>query len=138
MKITYANNANSTYTGNNNSNQDAQLKSIQQQIENVNKQIKQLNSNDNMDAKQKMEKKKELDQKLQELTQRLATRQAEIRTESAEKKQQSTATESAVQSEAKDQLDTSTFIGLSLSDSALKQVEKIIKSEFPCKEKQVF
>ena len=66
-------------------NQDSRLKSIQNQIDRVQKQLQNLSGNDKMSLEEKMNKQKELQQQLQDLNKQLAQKKVEIQQEQREK-----------------------------------------------------
>ncbi|EGO64922.1 FlxA-like family protein [Acetonema longum] len=66
-------------------NQDSRLKSIQNQIENVQQQMQSLANYPEMSAEEKMNRRKELQQKLQDLNRQMAQRKMEIQQEQREK-----------------------------------------------------
>jgi len=64
--------------------QDAQLKSIQNQILRVQNQIQKLSENEDMSLEQKMDMRKELQQQLQDLNKQTMQRQIEMQKEQRE------------------------------------------------------
>jgi len=64
--------------------QDAQLKSIQNQILRVQNQIQELSENEDMSLEQKMDMRKELQQQLQDLNKQTMQRQIEMQKEQRE------------------------------------------------------
>ncbi|WP_349947566.1 FlxA-like family protein [Lacrimispora sp. BS-2] len=69
----------------NSGNQDSRLKSIQDQIDEVQKQLQSLSNNEKISVEQKMTRQKELQQQLQDLNKQLSQRKVEIQQEKREK-----------------------------------------------------
>jgi len=84
--ITSSHSANNGQVQNINSgNQDSRLKSIQDQIEDVQKQLQSLANNEKISLEDKMNRQKELQQQLQDLNKQLSQRKIEIQQEKREK-----------------------------------------------------
>lgn len=69
---------------NNNVSDDESLKSIQKQIENVQKKLQDLSNNDKMSDEEKASMRKELQQELQDLNRQAAQKRMEIQQEKSE------------------------------------------------------
>ena len=111
-------------------NQDNILKSIQQQIENVQKQLQSLSDNEKIPIKEKMEKQKELQQQIQDLNRQMAQRKIEIQREKQEKAQEIKAPAKNQEPELKNPqpqglnaMGTTTMQGLISADASMTQVK---------------
>lgn len=78
---------------------DSRLKSLRQQIENVQEQLRKLQKNENMPLEQKMKKQQELQKQLKTLQQQYSQRELELQREKREKAAKESAKEAAKQAE---------------------------------------
>ena len=108
---------------NNNANDDGSLKSIQKQIENVQKELQNLSNNDKMSDEEKESMRKELQQELQDLSRQAAQRRMEIQQEKSEKTTGSENQESTLENEtqASVTLETDSMKGLISADVSIKR-----------------
>jgi hypothetical protein len=105
--------------------QDAQLKSIQDQITRVQKEMQKLAENKGMSLEQKMDKKKELEQQLQDLNKQALQRQSEIQKEQkAPKTQQQESMQNSQESDA-DSMGAAKMQGIISAATAMAQVKTL-------------
>jgi len=125
-----AGNAPGSYKFTNNAigvNQDEQIKSLQKQIEIVQKQLHSLSGNKSMSPEEIMEKRKELQQQIQDLIRQISRRKMEIQKEKHETSKTENQKTRQVNTAKEDYaaIDTGTMQELISLDSTMKQINTV-------------